>query len=82
MAVLSLCYGAGLRISEALAITRADLDAETLRVTGKGGKTRLVPLIAPVRQAIDTYLEARARSSPAPTSRCSAAPKAARCRRA
>ncbi|WP_421762075.1 tyrosine recombinase XerC [Devosia sp.] len=58
MAVLSLCYGAGLRISEALAITRADLEAETLRVTGKGGKTRLVPLIAPVRQSIATYLEA------------------------
>ena len=57
MAVLSLCYGAGLRISEALAITRADLEAETLRVTGKGGKTRLVPLIAPVRQSIATYLE-------------------------
>lgn len=57
MAVLSLCYGAGLRISEALALTRADLDAETLRVTGKGGKTRLVPLIAPVRRSIETYLE-------------------------
>lgn len=57
MAVLSLCYGAGLRISEALAVTRADLEAETLRVTGKGGKTRLVPLIAPVRQFIATYLE-------------------------
>jgi integrase/recombinase XerC len=58
MAVLSLCYGAGLRISEALAITRGDLEAETLRVTGKGGKARLVPLIAPVRQSIATYLEA------------------------
>ena len=57
MAVLSLCYGAGLRISEALALTRADLDAETLRVIGKGGKTRLVPLIAPVRRSIETYLE-------------------------
>jgi integrase/recombinase XerC len=57
MAVLSLCYGAGLRISEALAITRADLEAETLRVTGKGGKTRLVPLIGPVRQSITNYLE-------------------------
>jgi len=56
MAVLSLLYGAGLRIAEALAITRADLDASALRVTGKGGKTRLVPLIAQVRQAIDTYL--------------------------
>ncbi len=56
MAVLSLLYGAGLRISEALAVTHAGLEAQSLRVTGKGGKTRLVPLIAPVRQAIDTYL--------------------------
>ncbi|MBE7732802.1 tyrosine recombinase XerC [Devosia faecipullorum] len=56
MAVLSLCYGAGLRISEALAVTRTDLEADILRVTGKGGRVRIVPLIAPVRQAIDTYL--------------------------
>lgn len=56
MAVISLCYGAGLRISEALALTTADLEADTLRVTGKGGKLRMVPLIAPVRQAIDSYL--------------------------
>jgi integrase/recombinase XerC len=56
IAVLSLCYGAGLRISEALALTRADLDGEALRVTGKGNKTRMVPLIAPVRGAIDAYL--------------------------
>jgi integrase/recombinase XerC len=57
MAVISLCYGAGLRISEALALTKADLEADVLRVTGKGGKVRMVPLIAPVRQAIDTYLK-------------------------
>ncbi len=57
MAVLSLCYGAGLRIAEALAICIADLDAASLRVTGKGGKTRIVPLIASVRTAIDSYLE-------------------------
>lgn len=56
MAVLSLCYGAGLRISEALALTRADLDSPALRVSGKGGKTRLVPLIASVRVSIDAYL--------------------------
>jgi integrase/recombinase XerC len=56
-AVLALCYGAGLRISEALALTRADLDGPALRVTGKGGKTRLVPLIDPVRQSITAYLE-------------------------
>ncbi|MDB5588940.1 MAG: tyrosine recombinase XerC [Devosia sp.] len=57
MAVLSLCYGAGLRISEALAITRGDLEDTALRVTGKGGKIRLVPLIDAVRRSIDTYLE-------------------------
>jgi integrase/recombinase XerC len=57
IAVLSLCYGAGLRISEALALTRADLEGPTLRVTGKGGKTRLVPLIEPVRQAVAAYVD-------------------------
>ena len=56
MAVLSLCYGAGLRISEALALSRADLDGPALRVTGKGGKTRLVPLIENVRASVETYL--------------------------
>ena len=57
MAVLSLCYGAGLRISEALAVSRADLDSAALRVTGKGGKTRLVPLIDAVRQSVEAYLK-------------------------
>ena len=57
MAVLSLCYGAGLRISEALSLSRADLDGPSLRVTGKGGKTRLVPLIDPVRQSFEAYLK-------------------------
>lgn len=57
MAVLSLCYGAGLRISEALSLSRTDLDGTALRVTGKGGKTRLVPLIDSVRAAIDAYLK-------------------------
>jgi integrase/recombinase XerC len=57
MAVLSLCYGAGLRISEALGLSRTDVEGPTLRVTGKGGKTRLVPIIEPVRQAIEAYLK-------------------------
>lgn len=57
MAVLSLCYGAGLRIAEALAVTRSDLEGLSLRVTGKGGKIRLVPLIDSVRHSIETYLE-------------------------
>ena len=57
MAVLSLCYGAGLRIAEALALTRADLEGNSLRVTGKGGRIRLVPLIAAVRKSIELYIE-------------------------
>ncbi|WDR01650.1 tyrosine recombinase XerC [Devosia algicola] len=57
MAVLALCYGAGLRIAEALAITRSDLEDNSLRVTGKGGKVRLVPLIDSVRRSVKTYLE-------------------------
>jgi integrase/recombinase XerC len=57
MAVIALCYGAGLRISEALALTKADLETDTLRVTGKGGRVRMVPLIVQVRQAVDTYLK-------------------------
>ncbi|RDE09602.1 tyrosine recombinase XerC [Pelagibacterium lacus] len=56
-AVVALCYGAGLRISEALALTRSDLDSASLRITGKGNKVRLVPLIAPVRAAIEDYLK-------------------------
>ncbi|MEO6395228.1 MAG: tyrosine recombinase XerC [Devosia sp.] len=57
MAVLSLCYGAGLRISEALSLSRADLEGPVLRITGKGGKTRMVPLIEAVRTSIEAYLE-------------------------
>ena len=56
-AVIALCYGAGLRISEALALTRANIDTASLRVVGKGNKVRLVPLIAPVRAAIMAYLD-------------------------
>lgn len=57
MAVLSLCYGAGLRISEALALTKGDLESQVLRVSGKGGKVRMVPLIEAVRKSIDLYLD-------------------------
>ncbi|TLG78066.1 tyrosine recombinase XerC [Methylocystis sp. B8] len=58
-AVLALLYGAGLRISEALSIARADAPVSAIdRVTilGKGGKSRTVPVIAPVRAAIEAYL--------------------------
>ena len=60
-AVLSLLYGAGLRISEALGITRGDAptgQVDSLTVVGKGRKTRSVPIIASVRQAIEDYLAA------------------------
>lgn len=59
-AVLSLLYGAGLRISEALSIKRQDAPVgsdDTLTVVGKGRKTRSVPVIAPVQRAVATYLE-------------------------
>ncbi len=58
-AVLSLLYGAGLRISEALAIKRSEAPVggrDVLTVTGKGQKTRTVPVIAPARQAIEAYV--------------------------
>ena len=54
-AVLTLLYGAGLRISEALALTGADASAKALRVTGKGGRERVVPVIPPIAAAIARY---------------------------
>lgn len=59
-AVLALLYGAGLRISEALAIKRQDApvgDTDVVTVTGKGNKPRTVPIIAPVRDAVNEYLK-------------------------
>ena len=60
-AVLALLYGAGLRISEALAITRADAPVgavDSITVTGKGRKMRQVPIIEPVRRAVEAYIAA------------------------
>ena len=58
-ALLSLLYGSGLRISEALSLTRLDFPtgARTLRVTGKGGKTRIVPLIGATADAVAAYIK-------------------------
>jgi len=57
-AVLTLLWGCGLRISEALALKRCDAPLpETLRVLGKGGKIRMAPVLAGVRAAIDDYLD-------------------------
>lgn len=57
-AILSLLYGAGLRLSEALALTGRDVPAQdSLRVYGKGRKVRMVPLIRAVRDAINEYVK-------------------------
>ena len=58
-AVLALCYGAGLRISEALGVTKRNApigNRDSLTVVGKGNKTRMVPIIMPLRRAIEDYL--------------------------
>ena len=56
VAVATLLYGCGLRISEALALTGRDAQAgDSLRIIGKGGKERLVPLIPAAARAIADY---------------------------
>ncbi len=55
-AVITLLYGCGLRISEALSLTGADAPLPaTLRIIGKGGKERMVPVLPVARQAVDAY---------------------------
>ena len=57
LAVLLLLYGAGLRVAEALSLTATDLPIRaTLRVTGKRSKTRIVPIMPAVREAIEDYV--------------------------
>lgn len=58
-ALLTLLYGCGLRISEALALDRRDLKpgVETVRVLGKGAKQRDVPVLPAVHAAVAAYLE-------------------------
>ena len=57
-AIMGLLYGCGLRIGEALSLTAADFEASTLRVSGKGGKVRLVPLLPSVVAAVAAYRRA------------------------
>lgn len=55
-ALLTLLYGAGLRISEALSLKRGDVPlAETLTILGKGRKERVVPVLPLLREAIGDY---------------------------
>ena len=80
-AVLLLLYGAGLRIGEAMGLTGAVWPlGDTLRVTGKRGKTRLVPLLPQLRAAIESYVAA----CPYPLARaaasaCQSAPRPTPC---
>jgi integrase/recombinase XerC len=56
-AVLTLLYGCGLRISEALSLRRADAPlGSTLRILGKGSKTRIVPVLPQVAAAVAAYV--------------------------
>lgn len=54
-AVLTLLYACGLRISEALTLTPQDFTTNPMRVKGKGGKTRLVPVLDSARDAVAAY---------------------------
>ncbi len=57
-ALVTLLYGCGLRISEALSLTRADAPLQSsLRVLGKGSKTRIAPVLPAVAQALDVYVD-------------------------
>ena len=58
--MLALLYGSGLRISEALSLKRKDAPTkgrDMLRVTGKGSKTRVVPVLPIAREAVELYLK-------------------------
>lgn len=67
-ALFTLLYGCGLRISEALALSVGEAplpgDEAALRITGKGGKQRVVPVLPVVRQAIAEWLRHRAGAEP------------------
>ncbi|MTI00262.1 tyrosine recombinase XerC [Roseibium sp. RKSG952] len=59
-AVLTLLYGCGLRISEALSLTGRTAptpETRTIRITGKGGKERIVPTLPVVGEAVEAYLK-------------------------
>lgn len=58
LALLTLIYGCGLRISEALSLKRGDVDgADSITITGKGNKQRVVPVLPLVKEAIADYIK-------------------------
>ena len=56
-AVLTLLYACGLRISEAVGLTLRESRTDPLVIIGKGNRTRIVPLLAQARAAIDAYVD-------------------------
>ncbi|MEJ7776166.1 MAG: tyrosine-type recombinase/integrase [Sphingomicrobium sp.] len=57
LAILLLLYGSGLRVTEALSLTARSLPmGQAIRVTGKRSKTRIVPIVPAVREAIESYV--------------------------
>jgi integrase/recombinase XerC len=58
VALLTLLYGVGLRISEALGLQRGDAPlGDSLSIVGKGNKERVVPVLPVVREAVDAYVK-------------------------
>jgi integrase/recombinase XerC len=58
-AVVTLLWGCGLRISEALGLKGSDAPLpQVMRITGKGGKERIVPVVDAARAAVDAYVKA------------------------
>lgn len=56
-AILTLLWGAGLRISEALSLNQSDAPLpDILRIKGKGGKERIIPVLPAAAEAVETYL--------------------------
>lgn len=62
-AMMELCYSSGLRCSELINVKRKDIDftARTIRVFGKGGKERIVPITRAAAEATERYYDSDAR---------------------
>jgi integrase/recombinase XerD len=73
-ALLELLYGTGARISEAVALDVDDLAGDSVRLSGKGGRQRVVPVGSYARQALDAYLIRGRPALAAATRRASASP--------
>ena len=57
-AIISLLYGCGLRISECLGLKLNDFEGDFLKITGKGNKQRIVPLLHNLKAVVDEYTKA------------------------